>query len=71
MLSKMSYEKPNDGDRYLLALLFAYRDVSQESTKISPLILFMHEVLEDRWQFWKIAVLKELLTSMFWTLRND
>lgn len=51
MLSKMSYEKPNDGDRYLLALLFAYRDVSQESTKISPLILFMHEVLEDRWQF--------------------
>lgn len=36
MLRKMSYEKPKDWDRYLLALLFAYRDVSQESTKFSP-----------------------------------
>lgn len=36
MLKRMSSERPRDWDRYLPALLFAYREVPQESLAYSP-----------------------------------
>jgi len=36
MLKRMCVEKPKDWDRYLPALLFAYREVPQESLGFSP-----------------------------------
>ena len=39
MLKKMCDERPHDWDRYLPAVLFAYREVPQESTGFSPVEL--------------------------------
>jgi len=36
ILKRMCAEKPKDWDRYLPALLFAYREVPQESLSFSP-----------------------------------
>ncbi|CAG2201844.1 Retrovirus-related Pol polyprotein from transposon 17.6,Retrovirus-related Pol polyprotein from transposon opus,Retrovirus-related Pol polyprotein from transposon 297,Retrovirus-related Pol polyprotein from transposon gypsy [Mytilus edulis] len=36
MLNRMCHERPKDWDRYVNALLFAYREVPQESLKFSP-----------------------------------
>ena len=36
MLRKMCHERPKDWDRYLPALLFAYREIPQSSTGFSP-----------------------------------
>ena len=36
MLKRMCAERPKDWDRYLPALLFAYREVPQESLGFSP-----------------------------------
>ena len=38
-LKKMCQEKPKDWDRYLSAVLFAYREVPKASTGFSPLEL--------------------------------
>ena len=39
MLKKVCMERPRDWDRYIPALLFAYRDAPQESLKFSPFCL--------------------------------
>ncbi|XP_047741136.1 uncharacterized protein LOC125179399 [Hyalella azteca] len=45
MLKKMTEEQPEDWDRYLQPLLFAYREVPQLSTGFAPFeLLFGHEV---------------------------
>ena len=36
MLKRMTHERPRDWDRYIPALLFAYREVPQESINLSP-----------------------------------
>jgi len=41
MLKRMCAEKPKDWDRYLPALLFAYREVPQESLAFSPFELLL------------------------------
>lgn len=58
MLRKMSSERPKDWDRYLPALLFAYREVPQESTKFSPFDLVYARSVRG-----PMAVLKELWTK--------
>ncbi|XP_064103315.1 uncharacterized protein LOC135213265 [Macrobrachium nipponense] len=58
MLRKMSSERPKDWDRYLPALLFAYRGVPQESTGFSPF-----ELLYGRTVRGPMTVLKELWTK--------
>lgn len=58
MLRKMCEEKPSDWDRYLPALLFAYREVPQESLGFSPF-----EMLYGRQIRGPLTVLKELWTK--------
>ncbi len=55
MLRKMSAERPNDWDKYLWAVLFAYREVPQESSGFSPF-----ELLYGRTVRGPMAVLQEL-----------
>ncbi|XP_006811999.1 uncharacterized protein LOC102803869, partial [Saccoglossus kowalevskii] len=56
MLKKMCEERPKDWDRYIHPLLFAYREVPQESTGFAPFeLIFGHIVrgpmmiLEELW----------------------
>lgn len=58
MLRKMCSERPKDWDRYLPALLFAYREVPQESTKFSPFELMFGRTVRG-----PMMVLKELWTK--------
>ena len=58
MLKKMCQEKPKDWDRYLSAVLFAYREVPQASTGFSPF-----ELLYGRTVRGPMQVLKELWTE--------
>ena len=59
MLKKMCSEKPRDWDRYIAALLFAYREVKkQESLCFSPF-----ELIYGRTVRGPISVMKELMTS--------
>lgn len=58
MLRKMCSERPKDWDIYLPALLFAYREVPQESTKFSPF-----EFMFGRTVRGPMIVLKELWTK--------
>ena len=58
MLKKMCQEKPKDWDRYLSAVLFAYREVPQASTGFSPF-----ELLYGRTVLGPMQVLKELWTE--------
>ena len=55
MLKKMCAEKPKDWDRYIAPLLFAYREVRQESLDFSPF-----ELLYGRTVRGPMAILREL-----------
>ena len=57
MLKKMCSEQPKDWDKYINSLLFAYREVPQESTGFSPF-----EMLYGRSIRGPMAILKELWT---------
>ena len=58
MLKRMCHERPKDWDRYVDALLFAYREVSQESLKFSPFELVYGKQVRG-----PMAILKELWTK--------
>jgi len=58
MLRRMCAEKPKDWDRYLPALLFAYREVPQESLGFSPF-----ELLYGRTVRGPMSILKEVWTK--------
>ncbi len=58
MLKKMCAEKPKDWDRYLPALLFAYREVPQESLGFAPF-----ELLYGRTVRGPMNILKEIWTK--------
>lgn len=58
MLRRMCVEKPNDWDRYLAALLFAYREAPQASLGFSPF-----ELLYGRTVRGPMLILKELWTG--------
>ena len=58
MLRKMCSERPADWDRYLAPLLFAYREVPQESTGYPPF-----QLLYGRSVRGPMAVLQELWTN--------
>ena len=55
MLRRVSEEKPRQWDRYIPALLFAYRDSVQESTGFSPF-----QLLYGRHVIGPLSILKEL-----------
>ena len=58
MLKKMCEERPQDWDRYLPAVLFAYREVPQASTGFAPF-----ELLYGRQVRGPLQILKELWTG--------
>lgn len=58
MLRKMCEERPTDWDRYLNALLFAYRETPQSSTGFSPFDLLYGRVVRG-----PLSILKELWTG--------
>ena len=58
MLRKVCSEKPKDWDRYIPALLFAYREAPQESLGFSPF-----ELLYGRTVRGPMAILKDLWTD--------
>nr|KAG5702720.1 hypothetical protein BaRGS_013357 [Batillaria attramentaria] len=58
MLRRLCSERPRDWDRYLPALLFAYREVPQESLGFSPF-----ELLYGRTVRGPLTLLKELWTK--------
>lgn len=58
MLRRMCAEKPKDWDRYIGALLFAYREVRQESLGYAPF-----ELLYGRTVRGPMSIMRELLTS--------
>ena len=58
MLKRMCAERPKDWDRYLPALLFAYREVPQESLGFSPF-----ELLYGRTVRGPMSILKEVWTK--------
>ncbi|KAK3102478.1 hypothetical protein FSP39_011646 [Pinctada imbricata] len=58
MLRRMSAERPKDWDRYLPALLFAYREAPQESLGFSPF-----ELLYGRTVRGPMSVLREIWTN--------
>jgi len=55
MLRKLCTERPSDWDRYLEAVLFAYREVKQESLGFSPF-----ELLYGRTVRGPMAILREV-----------
>ncbi|KAJ8050336.1 hypothetical protein HOLleu_03495 [Holothuria leucospilota] len=58
MLKKMCEEKPQDWDRFISPLLFAYREIPQESTGFSPF-----ELMYGRTVRGPMMILKELWTG--------
>ena len=58
MLKRMTHERPGDWDRYIPALLFAYREVRQESLTFSPF-----ELLYGRTVRGPMSILRELWTD--------
>ena len=58
MLKKMCQERPTDWDRYINAVLFAYREVPQASTGFSPF-----EMLYGRSVRGPLGLLKEMWTN--------
>ena len=58
MLKKMCQKRPKDWDRYLPAILFAYREVPQSSTRFSPF-----ELLYGRTVRGPMQILNELWTG--------
>ena len=61
MLRRLCAEKPKQGDRYVNSLLFAYRDVPQESTWFSPF-----EIVFGRTVRGPMRILRHL-----WTQEDD
>ena len=61
MLKKLCEERPKDWDRYVNALLFAYRETPQASTGFSPFELLYH--VYGRSVRGPLAILKELWTD--------
>ncbi|XP_040068703.1 uncharacterized protein LOC120841790 [Ixodes scapularis] len=59
MLKRMCSERPKDWDRYLPALLFAYREVPQASLGFSPF-----ELLYGRHVRGPLAILREVWTNV-------
>ena len=55
MLRKLCVERPTDWDRYLEAVLFAYREVKQDTLGFAPF-----ELLYGRTVRGPIAILREL-----------
>ncbi|XP_040070781.2 uncharacterized protein LOC120843464 [Ixodes scapularis] len=64
MIRRMCQERPKDWDRYLPALLFAYREVPQASLKFSPF-----DLLYGRRVRGPLAILKEIWSNE--TLEDD
>ena len=58
MLRHMCAEKPRDWDRYLRPLLFAYREVRQDSLGYSPFELLYGRTVRE-----PMCILRELLTN--------
>ncbi|XP_040065074.1 uncharacterized protein LOC120838968 [Ixodes scapularis] len=58
MMKRMCQERPKDWDRYLPALLFAYREVPQASLKFSPF-----ELLYGRKVRGPLTILKEIWSN--------
>lgn len=58
MLRRMANERPADWDRYIPALLFAYRELPNDSTGFSPF-----ELLYGRTPRGPMAILKEIWTG--------
>lgn len=58
MLRRMCQERPKDWDRYLPALLFAYREVPQSSLRFSPF-----ELLYGRRVRGPLTILKEMWSN--------
>ena len=58
MLKRLCAERPRDWDRYLSALLFAYREAPHESTQFSPF-----ELLYGRSVRGPMKVLRDLMTK--------
>ncbi|XP_078336880.1 uncharacterized protein LOC144626502, partial [Crassostrea virginica] len=58
ILKRLCSEKPKDWDKYLSAVLFAYREVPQESLGFSPFELVYGRVVRG-----PISILKELWTK--------
>jgi len=58
MIRRMSGERPKDWDRYLPSLLFAYREIPQESLQFSPF-----EMLYGRTVRGPLAILREIWTG--------
>ena len=58
MLKRLCSERPKDWDRYISALLFAYREVPQESTGFSPFELLFGRTVKGSMQ-----ILRELWTT--------
>ena len=55
MLKRMCAERPRDWDRYIKAVLFAYREVPQESLRFSPFKLIYGRAVRG-----PMAILREL-----------
>ena len=58
MLRKMASEKPKEWDRYIPAILFAYREIPNESTVFSP-----YELLYGRTLHGPVTILREVWTG--------
>jgi len=58
MLKKVCAKRPKDWDRYIEVVLFAYREVRQESVGFSPF-----ELLYGRTVRGPMAILRELWTK--------
>ncbi|XP_071491788.1 uncharacterized protein [Diadema antillarum] len=58
MLNKMCEERPTDWDRYIDALLFAYRETPQDSTGFAPFELLYGRVVRG-----PLMIVKELWTQ--------
>ena len=52
MLRRMCSERPKDWDKYLPALLFAIREVPQESLGFSPFELLYGRNVKAQWQYY-------------------
>lgn len=61
MLRQMCAKKPRDWDRYVGPLVFAYREVTQDSLGYSPF-----EVLYGRTVRGPVSILRELMTTVSW-----
>ena len=65
ILKRLCSEKPKDWDKYLSAVLFAYREVPQESLGFSPFELVYGRVVRG-----PISILKELWTKEIIRIRT-